>query len=127
MEGGACLHLFGITRCGGVGWLHLALLVLDYILRVHGSFVSRRNVSFLMFGGVEVLAARVCPPPPLSILRRPRPKWWSALVLPNAVSVVEKKSLANESYVVRGFGLSFYVLHYLLRVHDVAVLCLVGT
>ena len=79
---------------GGVGWLvgcTWHLLVLDYILRVHGSFVSRRNVRFLLFGGVDVLAARLCPPPPLSVLRRPRPKWWSALVLQNAATAVAKK------------------------------------
>ena len=46
-----------------------------------------------------VLAARVCvcPPPPLSILRRPRPISWSALVLHNAATVVEKIFSPKES------------------------------
>ena len=42
-----------------------------------------------------VLLARVCPPPPLSILRRPRPISWSALVLHNAAIVVEINTLSK--------------------------------
>ena len=42
-----------------------------------------------------VLAAHACPPPPLSILRRPRPIWWSALVLHNAATAVEKTILSK--------------------------------
>ena len=64
----ACIYLV-LRGARGVGWLFSwHFLVLDYILRVHGSFVSRRNVRFAVRGVLSLF-----PPPPLSIYTDPVP------------------------------------------------------